>query len=384
VVGSTILIPWYRFPPFNQSGIGGLSVVVWETARALSALGLDIEVLVPEGAATSDPQSGTITVTANGLGTRIMNQTKLDEKEIARLRDYDAILSVANFGAESISSSRQLKPLVTRQLHMVAHDRSISTYLPLKPSLIDYGKMWVQKMREEKYESILKGTRSICVSEFIAERAVQAGIEDARNVRVVPNGVETESFKPLLVEKKFDLLCMGRFQIVKGTDILFKALKVLGRTVGRRFHVGIIGNFSHAQRAYLLSLTTPGMGDSVTFLGTVSRPDMPVVINSTRFLVIPSRYESFGLPALEGLACGVPVIATKTGGLPEIVDPSVGRLVSETSPSALAESIESAFSSDSLEERCRKSGPLKAQSYDWNLIARRIADIITSREAASA
>jgi glycosyltransferase involved in cell wall biosynthesis len=176
--------------------------------------------------------------------------------------------------------------------------------------------------------------------------------------------------------KKYDLLFVGRFQRSKGLDVLLEALALTATMKGEIYKLGIVGPFSTEQRNYLLHGVPSAMKGTVTFLGSVHRDALPIVINQSRIVVVPSRYESFGLPALEAIACGVPVVAARVGGLPEIVDESVGVLVEPNNPQALAEAIYDSLRFPELRERATTLGPAKASRYDWDVIAPELRRII--------
>jgi glycosyltransferase involved in cell wall biosynthesis len=203
---------------------------------------------------------------------------------------------------------------------------------------------------------------------------VALGIEESKNIRVIPNGVDVESFRPMEDAKRFDLIFVGRFQLAKGLDVLLNALPLVRGKDGTCPSLGIIGEFNDAQHAYLSSVVHHSIRERVAFLGKIERSEMPHILNSARFLVAPSRYESFGLPALEATSCGIPVIASRVGGLPEIIDEDTGILVEPLRPSVLAASIEKALEQESLQESALKNGPARARSYDWDLLAKRMIE----------
>ncbi len=138
------------------------------------------------------------------------------------------------------------------------------------------------------------------------------------------------------------LLFVGRFAPVKGLDLLLHALPAIAaRHPGVRLLVaggdGPRGPDSRAGAALAAKL---GVSAQVEWLGPVPRRDMPSLYRAADLLVVPSRYESFGLAALEALACGTPVVATRVGALDEVVVPGGnGRLVAEADPVLLAEAI---------------------------------------------
>jgi D-inositol-3-phosphate glycosyltransferase len=199
---------------------------------------------------------------------------------------------------------------------------------------------------------------------------------ERRDLFVIPNGVDTRSFRPLKKKSKFDLLFVGRFQKAKGLDILLDALAILhkgGREVPK---LGVIGWFGQNQIRKLTSGLDAAVRGVVEFIGAVTRDQMPELINSTRFVVLPSRYESFGLVALEAISCGVPVIATRVGGLPELVEHPVGILVDSANPRKLAKTIEVCGRDGTLIGEALAAGPRKASGYDWTLVAERMMRVL--------
>ncbi|MGI0085436.1 MAG: glycosyltransferase, partial [Nitrososphaerales archaeon] len=189
-----ILIPWYRFPPFSEETIGGLSVSVYELSLNLSNVGHDVEVMVPPSLDGERQESfGNIVVTRDDLGQRLAGNEDLNSK-LKFFDNYDVILSIDNFAGKS------LKPLlknkrVARQIHTVAPDRPVSSYLSLKANLTEYAKMYVLRRREIEKEKELKGSSSICVSRFLLRKMIEYGLESDSNLTHVPNGIDTHLFR---------------------------------------------------------------------------------------------------------------------------------------------------------------------------------------------
>src|SRR5208337_3893834 len=173
-----------------------------------------------------------------------------------------------------------------------------------------------------------------------------------------------------------DLLFIGRFQKAKGLDVLLRALHVIQSTRGEAYKLAIVGEFTNDQRTLLTQGVPQVVREEIVFLGTVQREDMPKAINGAKLLVVPSRYESFGLPALEAMTCGIPVLATTVGGLPEIIDETVGALVEPDNDQALASAIYTSIRDASLAQRAAINGPVKARQYDWRVVAPKILQIL--------
>jgi D-inositol-3-phosphate glycosyltransferase len=167
---------------------------------------------------------------------------------------------------------------------------------------------------------------------------------------VHPCGVNLELFQPVekqkarqrlgLVEDKI-ILYIGRIEPLKGIDQLLKALPLLHD--GSSLRLVIIGGDNNSQDEVekLQSLARDlAIEDLVTFSGLVKQEELPYFYSAADVCVIPSHYESFGLVALESLACGTPVVATDVGDLKSIIrDGENGYVVRDNSPHRLAQKI---------------------------------------------
>ncbi len=169
-------------------------------------------------------------------------------------------------------------------------------------------------------------------------------------IGVVPCGVNLELFRPQdkeaarqqlgLTDDKV-ILSAGRIEPLKGIDQLLKAMPYLPN--GGSLRLIIIGGDSHSQpemtRLRKLSRDL-NIENSVTFLGLVKYEQMPLFYSAADVCVMPSYYESFGLVALESLACGTPVVTTDVGDMKSIIrQGETGYVVAENSPGQLADKI---------------------------------------------
>lgn len=147
--------------------------------------------------------------------------------------------------------------------------------------------------------------------------------------QVIPNAVDTEHFRPnrerrrlFAQDDEFLLVHASNFRPIKRVDDLVHAFaKVRTKVKARLVLVG-----SGPERADAMRIaSTLGVDESVSSITTTAAPEE--VIGAADLFLLTSEYESFGQSALEALACGVPVVATKVGGIPEWLNPDVGRLV---------------------------------------------------------
>ena len=111
-----------------------------------------------------------------------------------------------------------------------------------------------------------------------------------------------------------------------------------------------------------------GLHDVVTFLGYVPAADLPLCYNAAAVFVYPSLYEGFGLPPLEALACGTPVVASNASSLPEVLG-EAALLIDPRDPVTLAEALAVALADETLRARLRAAGLARARQFSWRRMA---------------
>jgi D-inositol-3-phosphate glycosyltransferase len=121
-----------------------------------------------------------------------------------------------------------------------------------------------------------------------------------------------------------------------------------------------------------------GLNDMVSFLGRRSQDSLPYYYSAAEAVVVPSHYESFGMVALEAMACGTPVVASQVGGLAFLVqDGETGFTVPVDEPDALAERLAVLIHDPQLRQRLGAQAAQFAQEYAWEKIALRVRDLYT-------
>lgn len=119
--------------------------------------------------------------------------------------------------------------------------------------------------------------------------------------------------------------------------------------------------------------------DELVLLPSLDDADLALAYGLARAVVVPSLYEGFGLPALEALACGAPVLAADRASLPEVVG-SAGLLV-EPDAESLAEGLRSLLGDSALAQRLRQAGPKQAATFSWARTAK--TTLATYRKVAA-
>jgi len=203
-------------------------------------------------------------------------------------------------------------------------------------------------------------------------------------VGVVPCGVDLDRFRPVgkarareqlgLDPDESVLLYVGRFAALKGIDRLLEATAHLKRN--RDLRLMIVGGDGEQtpESRELTSLSRRfGILDRVTFAGRVDHEDMPLYYSAADVLALPSHYESFGLVALESLACGTPVVTTQVGAMEKIIrQDETGCVVQDASPPVLAEAVEAfLFGSKALPVEAIRASVL---DWSWSCVASAMID----------
>ena len=240
-----------------------------------------------------------------------------------------------------------------------------------------------------------------------ATPAEQAQLEwlygaDSDRITVIPPGVDTNHFFPMsraiarerlgVRPDDWNILFVGRIEHLKGIDTLIRAIALLAHecpTWVQKMCVAIIGgdpgSNENAELERLKQMRTQlGLNDLVTFLGARDQDQLRYNYAAADFVVMPSRYESFGMVALEAMACGRPVIASEVGGLAYLVrDGETGFHVSEGDHVQLATAIAHLLQDDVTRERLSRQAVTWAQNYAWPCIADQLLDVFEAERSSS-
>ncbi len=227
--------------------------------------------------------------------------------------------------------------------------------------------------------------RIICASEGEREALVRLYGVPRQRIALVPCGVDTDRFRPLgqaRSRRRLDLplgepivLFVGRMEPLKGIDILLRAVAQMEG----RFSVLVVGGDDRdaLRRAQLQALAAQlGISRRVSFLDAVPHDQLPLYYSAADVCVVPSYYESFGLVALEAMACGVPVVASRVGGLRETVqDGQTGYLVAWRCPEPFAERLELLLGNEPLRRSLGRLARSAVERFRWSDVAAQVEDV---------
>ena len=205
-----------------------------------------------------------------------------------------------------------------------------------------------------------------------------------QRMTIVPCGVDLRHFHPLDRQQaraslglngKPALLFVGRPDPLKGGEMLIQAASLLQQPATVVMVGGNLEGDPELDRLRVVA-REQGMEEEVRFVGAVPQEDLPQFYSAADLMVVPSYYESFGLVAVESLACGTPVIASKVGGLQYIVqDGANGFLIPWRCAGLFAEKIDAVLSDDTLLEELRASARPSVTRYSWRMVAAQIRQV---------
>jgi glycosyltransferase involved in cell wall biosynthesis len=193
-------------------------------------------------------------------------------------------------------------------------------------------------------------------------------------IRMVANGVDTEMFcaDPAVERDESEILCVGRASDPnKGIVTLVEALARLPHGV----KLTLVDN-DHPDGLARKRARQLGCEDRLSVTGRVDSDELVALYRRAALVVVPSRYEGFGLPAVEAMACGTPVVACASGALPEVIGVGGGGvLVKRDDPAALAQGIADLLAQPERRRALGERGRKRVDdAYAWPRVARLTSD----------
>jgi D-inositol-3-phosphate glycosyltransferase len=370
---------------------GGMNVYVRELARELGRMGVRADVFTRSQNPTI-PRVVTITE-----GVRVVHLTAGPEAPMPRerIRDHldefvdgvEAFRIAGGFDYDLIHAHYWLSGaigLVLRDRWSVPLVQMFHTLGHLKNDVTRDALHREPAIRIEE-EARIVGAVDRVVAATTVERAhlVQHHGADPSRIAVIPCGVDTNLFLPgdqaaaraaLGLDDRPRLLYVGRLAPIKGLETLLDAMARL-RVSGTQVHLSIVGGDADEPlnghegelRARLARLD---LGGAVTFVGAQPQERLRAWYVAADATVLPSHYESFGMVAMEAMACGIPVVASRVGGLQTTVrDGVTGLLVPESDPAALAGALDCLLEDPDLRFRLGREGVQWAARHRWPCIA---------------
>jgi glycosyltransferase involved in cell wall biosynthesis len=165
------------------------------------------------------------------------------------------------------------------------------------------------------------------------------------------------------------ILCVGNLEPRKNLGTLIDAYVQLRRADATRHKLVLVGRKAWLYDGIFATARASGYADELVFTGYVPDQDLVALYNAADLFVYPSIFEGFGLPALEAMACGTPVITSNTSALPETVG-DAALMVAPLDSEALAEAITAVLGDAGLREQLTTRGLQRAGAFSWEATAR--------------
>ncbi len=226
--------------------------------------------------------------------------------------------------------------------------------------------------------SVRRAARILVVSEHTRREVIGLLGVDPEQVVVTPNAVRAhfrppdpavlEAFRARRGLPERFVLYVGTLEPRKNLTTLLEAYARVAQRLAAPLLVG--GGKGWLYDAVFQRLEALGLREQVRFVGYLEEEELPLWYAAATVFVFPSIYEGFGMPPLEAMACGTPVVASNTSSLPEVVG-DAGLTVSPYDPEALAEAIIRVLDDAELRQELRERGLRQARAFSWRMTAER-------------
>ncbi len=403
------MISYHTCPLASEEGkeSGGMNVYTLELGRALVGLGYTVDIFTRSQGADNEaivnvsPSLRVIHLVAGG-------EKPISKKELAPyipdfVNAFIDFCSKEHVTYDALDAHYYLSGLIAVQIQSRLKPKipiimSFHT-LALMKNLVARNDAEKEDPKRIEAEKLLITQVDRIVAPSESEKSYLEFFYGAKKekIAVIPPGVDMNLFRPIDMNTAKDyihvsheqklILFAGRIEPLKGIDLLLYALKIVTqRNPNIPVYLCIVGgDISQVPEAWsetLKSLNTIRtllhLTANVNFVGQQPQHTLPYYYNAANVVVMPSHYESFGMAALEAMACGTPVITTNATGVSSLIDEKHGSLItSVNNPLLLASQIEYLLLDPKNREEIGKSIRLRIKDLTWASTAKQISSLYT-------
>ena len=380
------------FLPPGSGKVGGMNVYINQLSKKLARYGFGIDILTREHPGVSCDA---------GTSERFIDVSHLYGGDFGiPVHDLYPYLPEFINGIRSIGKHDKVKydlvhshywlsgwigQILSREWN-VPHIVNFHTLGKVKRRAI-HGEIENQRRNDVEAELMSSAQMIICSSEDERQDMMRLYGASKKNIQIIQPGVDLELFRPVhdstppvhLIGNAPIVLYVGRIERLKGLEVLLRAVSL--SEIKRSFRLIIVGGASSDDEFIRIKglCSKLGLSNEVIFCGRVNQSDLPYYYSAADVLVVPSYHETFGMVALEAMACGTPVIAARVGGLKTLIKHGqTGYLVPWQCPDSYAEHIEVMILNTELRRTMGKQSRLLAETMGWNSVADKITKVYNS------
>lgn len=309
------------------------------------------------------------------------NSTLAGAADIIKADVYEAH-AVSGYGFLKALRKRDIKKPFIQTVHGVLADEYMQSLQRGAPTFrARFANLIMWQLSRFEAESARNATLNVTISKYSSEKIIQFYGVDKRKIRIVPNGVNTQRFKPsqacekikrnIGIKGKLCVLFVGRLIPRKGLTFLVEAAKRIVKEYSQTIFL-IVGD-GPQKRHIIFSLDKKKLKDNFVFLGDVNENVLPALYNCADVFVLPSIQEGQGITLLEAQATAKPVVAFNVGGVPETVLNGETGLLTKPDSHELADAVMKLLGSWSLRETIGSRGRrFVIDNFSWDICARKM------------
>ncbi len=365
---------------------GGMNVYVRQLARGLGRKGIKVDIF------TAGHRSAAEESRWRGSNVRLIHLPVNCHEDRLELPPYlpDVAVAIDRFASEQaisynvVHSHYWMSGLVGAQLasrwkapHVVMlHTSARAKNFHLRDNT-------ESELRDRAEENVLRSA-DLIVASTMSESFDLAWLYpvDPSRITIIPCGVDLETFRPhpkaeargaLGLNGGPVVLYVGRIERGKGIDLLVRGMAISREKDSRLIIIG--GDESEQKEmARLQSMVNRfGLKDRVSFCGAMAHERLPLCYSAADICVLPSRYETFGMVAIEAMACGTPVIGSRVGVMQRIIEHGRnGLLLDELSSTTLARAQQMLLQDENLRQKMSRAARESVQDYTWQRVTREV------------
>lgn len=289
-------------------------------------------------------------------------------------------ISVKRFNIDIVYAPAEIAPLMAPCPVVLGIQNSNIYYsVAIKRSIIEKFRLWI--LRYLAKVSSQKANRIIFVSNTARKDIVKKLKASPAKTRAIYHGVELDNFAKLEIGENLALtnqitgsnmyiLCLSNLDRHKNIEVLIKAYATLGEKYQSQYKLIIAGRKVPPYGDELSGLVHQlNLGRKIDFTGEIPFGNVPSLYQGSSLFVLPSYLESFGIPLIEAMACGVPVIAANISAIPEVIS-DAGLLFDPNDPDELRAKIEAILSNQNLRKKLIQKGLQRVKTFSWEKCAK--------------